>query len=214
MKQDEFSSQSGVSYSAYQKYEMGRSNPGAEAIEGFIKLGINANWLLTGSGEMLLQNEKKMPAIVPATAAQTLPEGMVKVPYFEEVMASAGHGSFPDWECQMFFFFPEQWIRKYLDVSIQDLRLIRVSGDSMAPHLRNGDTILVDCAMTRPRFEGVYVLRLDGALLVKRVQVMPGGVYHISSDNPIYQPFTIKLSEMEGEDFAFIGRVIFNGRLL
>lgn len=54
LKQDEMSAQSGVSYSAYQKYEMGRSLPCADALVGFMQLGINANWLLTGEGPMLL----------------------------------------------------------------------------------------------------------------------------------------------------------------
>ena len=56
LKQDEMAAQSGVSYSVYQKYEMGRSVPGGEAIAGFVRLGINANWLLTGEGPMLLKD--------------------------------------------------------------------------------------------------------------------------------------------------------------
>lgn len=44
----------GVPYSTYQKYELDKTQPGAEAIKGFIHAGINANWLLTGKGPMLL----------------------------------------------------------------------------------------------------------------------------------------------------------------
>lgn len=54
LNQKEFASQSGVGFSTYQKYEMGMSVPGGEAIEGFMRLGISANWLLTGEGEMLI----------------------------------------------------------------------------------------------------------------------------------------------------------------
>jgi transcriptional regulator with XRE-family HTH domain len=62
LKQDELSAQSGVSYSAYQKYEIGRSAPGADAIEGFVRAGINANWLLTGEGPMLVADITPTPA--------------------------------------------------------------------------------------------------------------------------------------------------------
>lgn len=54
LKQTEMSEQSGVSYRAYQHYEGGRSLPCADALMGFMQLGINANWLLTGEGPMLL----------------------------------------------------------------------------------------------------------------------------------------------------------------
>jgi transcriptional regulator with XRE-family HTH domain len=54
LDQRAMSAQSGVSYSAYQKYEIGCSLPCADAIAGFVQLGINANWLLTGEGPMKL----------------------------------------------------------------------------------------------------------------------------------------------------------------
>lgn len=64
LKQDEMASQSGVSYSVFQKYEMGRSVPGGEAIAGFVRLGISANWLLTGEGPMLLKDVVERPRSV------------------------------------------------------------------------------------------------------------------------------------------------------
>lgn len=54
LTQAQFAAQTGVSTRSYQGYEDGRSLPCAEAIGGFVRLGINANWLLTGEGEMLL----------------------------------------------------------------------------------------------------------------------------------------------------------------
>lgn len=45
---------SGMSLPSYKDYEAGKTMPGGEAIQGLTKLGINANWLLTGEGPMLL----------------------------------------------------------------------------------------------------------------------------------------------------------------
>ena len=207
LKQDEFAAQSCVSIRAYQTYEGGRSLPGAEAIEGFTRLGINANWLLTGEGPMLLADLK-----APAEAPAEVLEGYASIPFFEDVRAAAGGGGIVGNEASTSLLFNEEWVRTELDARLSDLRLVRVSGESMEPLLRAGDMILVDCSVTRPKFEGIYVLRLDGMLLVKRVQGLPGGVIQVSSDNPAYRPFTLKFAEMEGTDFAIIGRVVWFGR--
>jgi phage repressor protein C with HTH and peptisase S24 domain len=41
-----------ISLTALQGYEVGRSVPGGNIFEALVKLGFNANWLLTGEGEM------------------------------------------------------------------------------------------------------------------------------------------------------------------
>lgn len=53
LSQTEIAARSGVPVGTIRKYEQGPSLPGAEAIEAFVGLGINANWLLTGEGDML-----------------------------------------------------------------------------------------------------------------------------------------------------------------
>lgn len=71
LSQPEASSASGIPVGTLRKYEQGPSKPGADAIEGLVRLGINANWLLTGEGPMLLaQLRPATPAInVPALSA-------------------------------------------------------------------------------------------------------------------------------------------------
>lgn len=73
IKQAEAPSKYGVPASSYQKYELGLSAPGAEAIEAFVRAGINANWLLTGEGPMLLADLTPKPSVprinVPALSA-------------------------------------------------------------------------------------------------------------------------------------------------
>lgn len=56
LTQAQIAEQSGVSTRSYQGYEDGRSLPCADAIAGLVQLGINANWLLTGEGPMLLKD--------------------------------------------------------------------------------------------------------------------------------------------------------------
>jgi len=71
LKQVEMAEISGVSGRAYQGYEAGRSTPGGEAIAGFMKVGISANWLLTGEGPMLLKDQAAPPAAPAAPRINT-----------------------------------------------------------------------------------------------------------------------------------------------
>ena len=55
LTQDHAAALLGFPVRTYQKYELGSSAPGAGAMEAFVTAGgINANWLLTGEGPMLL----------------------------------------------------------------------------------------------------------------------------------------------------------------
>lgn len=61
MSQEDAALLFGVSYGVYQKYESDRTIPGGDAVKGFIEAGINANWLMTGEGPMLLEDAKQLP---------------------------------------------------------------------------------------------------------------------------------------------------------
>lgn len=104
--------------------------------------------------------------------------------------------------------FSTTWIKRELNAAPPDLYLILVDDESMEPTLRPGDTILLDRRATKPDREGVYILNIEGVPLVKRLQIMPGGIVKVVSDNPAYETFTIRLSDINGRDFAILGRVV------
>lgn len=197
----------------YQDYERGLRAPGADAIECFVRAGINANWLLTGEGEMRLSSYS-----APVSEAPRVEEpraGYVAVSLFNDVSAAAGHGAVVGSEApDDALMFKEEWIRFELGARPSDLCLIRVSGDSMEPTLRAGDVILVDHSARNPDREGIYILRMDGMLLVKRIQAMPGGLINVSSDNAAFSPWQLKLADMDASQVAIIGRVVWSGRRL
>ena len=95
-----------------------------------------------------------------------------------------------------------EWLPKLPD---QNLAFITVVGDSMAPLMGSGDTILVHM---NSGFlgDGVYVLRLWESLHVKRVQRVAQDEYRIVSDNPIYKDLTITADDSDG--FIIVGRVV------
>jgi transcriptional regulator with XRE-family HTH domain len=98
LKQEDASSKFGVAKSTYQKYEAGSSIPGGEAIAGFIGAGINANWLLTGEGPMLLEElqPKPQPTKINADALAAILMGAMKA------LPKADTGAIADFAVKMY----------------------------------------------------------------------------------------------------------------
>ncbi len=127
------------------------------------------------------------------------------------VRASAGPGAISDDErSRPYFAFDPRWLKAMTASSAAKLSLIRVEGDSMTPTLSAGDDILVDLADGPERLrDGIYVLRVDGTLLVKRLAIHPvGRRVTVQSDNPAYGD----LPDCGLDEIECIGRVIWAGR--
>ncbi len=126
--------------------------------------------------------------------------------------ASAGPGSLDEDErAAGVMAFDAQWLRG-LGVKPQRVSIIRVDGESMAPTLSDGDEIMVDHEDDAERLrDGVYVLRLDGVLMVKRVAIGPRrDRFSILSDNPHYPNWT----DIDPAFILIVGRVVWTGRRL
>ena len=129
------------------------------------------------------------------------------------VDASAGPGAFNDTESECAHIgFDERWLRRVSRSKSSDLSVIKVQGDSMSPTLSDGDDILVDAGDRIDRLrDGIYVLRRDDALLVKRVAPSPASRrITIKSDNASYPSWP----DCEISDVDIIGRVVWVGRRL
>jgi phage repressor protein C with HTH and peptisase S24 domain len=82
----------------------------------------------------------------------------------------------------------------------------------MRPTLSDGDDILVDGSEAARRLrDGIYVLRREEALLVKRLAVNPAaGRVAVLSDNPEYPSWP----DCDPAAIDVIGRVVWVGRRL
>lgn len=201
-----------VSLSALQSYESGRQFPGGKVFEALARMGFDTNWLLTGDGEM----KRGATAYPLAESLKTADitgehgEGFVQVPRYE-VAASAGGGAIIHSEQIVdYLSFRADWVRNSLGVSVQDLALINVKGDSMEPVLSSEDLILVDMRIRGVEDNAIYVLQFNGVLLVKRLQRRFDGSVVIMSDNPRYTPETLSGDAVEA--LKVIGRVVWAGR--
>lgn len=128
-----------------------------------------------------------------------------------EVRASAGPGAIPSAEWgRPYFGFDERWLKALTGSGANRLSIIRVDGDSMAPTLSAGDDILVDLDDAGERLrDGIYVIRVDDALVVKRLALNPvGRRVTVQSDNPAYPDWP----DCDLSGIHCIGRVIWAGR--
>lgn len=128
-----------------------------------------------------------------------------------DVMVSAGPGAF-----NRDHSIPEGWsllsldqIRMVTRAGADSLAIVRVSGDSMAPTLQNGDQILIDRSIHRIGRDGMYVIATGEEVIVKRIsRDWASKSLTISSDNPLY-PTSRGVQE---EDIVVLGRVVWISR--
>lgn len=137
-------------------------------------------------------------------------DGLVSVKR-HPVLVSAGPGAIVDSETgRPYFGFDERWLKGLTGTPSSRLSIVRVEGDSMAPTLSPGDDILVDLDDCHERLrDGIYVLRVDDALVVKRLALNPRGRrVTVQSDNPAYPDWP----DCSLNEIHCIGRVIWSGR--
>ena len=138
------------------------------------------------------------------------PDGLVSVKR-HLVMASAGPGAIVSEELgKPYFGFDERWLKGLTPTTPENLSIVRVEGDSMSPTLNAGDDILVDLGDASERLrDGIYVLRMDDALVVKRLALHPiERRVTVQSDNPAYSDWP----DCDLGEINCIGRVIWAGR--
>lgn len=196
LTQTDFGKRIGMTMQGIQKWEKGKSKPQQSTIKALIStFNVNPDWLLNGTGEMFLDNAN----------SQQEQADIISIPYYPEVSAAAGSGA---------LVYDENTV-KHLQISSaiinistgDNVCLINATGNSMQPVIDDRDLLLVDLSQKLITDEGIYVIRLDTTLVVKRVQKILNGVILIS-DNPQYPPREISADNFNENDAAVIGKVI------
>ncbi|EKP0277954.1 MAG: LexA family transcriptional regulator [Aeromonas popoffii] len=171
--------------------------------------GVSFEWLVFGVGDSAQFNRSthRQDAVADQSADYQSGE-FTTIPAYQ-VYASAGHGStVSDEPLAEPMAFRSDWLRRE-GFDPAKMAVIRAKGDSMEPTINDGDVILVRLKNGEAPRDGLYVLRLDGGLFVKRLQFDLGGV-RIISDNPLYK--SRDLSKAELAELDLIGRVVWAGK--
>lgn len=166
-------------------------------------LGVSTKTLLTGSLDSLESHEIHSPKGI----GRVKKEGFIYVPLYD-VEASAGHGALVHSEQVIdFLAFKEQFITRELGLNPKHILLIKAIGDSMNPTIRAGALLLVNSSVTKVRNDGIYVIRQNSDLLVKRIQNMMDGQLKVRSDNPEYEPLVVASKTLD-----ILGEVVWGGQ--
>ena len=127
-----------------------------------------------------------------------------------EIEASAGPGAIAEEDRAGGAAHFDPRLLAQLGVRPADAAEIRARGDSMAPLIEDGDLMLIDERDRRVRDQpAVFVIRLDGVLLVKRV-ARDGAMLRITSDNPA----AAEIAAQVPGAVEVIGRVVWLSRAL
>jgi len=135
---------------------------------------------------------------------------LVQIPVLD-VEASAGHGAVAGAESQAGQFgFDENGCASSRRRGLPTSRSSRSLANSMEPTLHDGDEVLVDVSDEQSKLrDGIYVLRMDGALNVKRVAIEPQGrKISVVSDNAAYPSW----QGLDRRSINIVGRVLWFGR--
>lgn len=197
----------GLSDSGLKRYfNDGTVPPIDKALDLSHALGVDFLWLCTGQGFP----QSDQPYIAEKQSSYSASPNDDDIVWIDsiDVFASAGNGYInDDHNLSNKLPFSQRWLSEN-GLAGKKLSLIRVSGDSMEPTLFDKDTPLVellpDDFVTR-LIDDVYVLRINGQLLIKRIQRHMGDGFLIKSDNPRYDSFHLTKDNCP-TDFKIIAR--------
>jgi len=163
--------------------------PFTELLDFCARKSISINWLLYGqSPESLVEATNKFY--------------MVK--YFNDINASAGGGSDVEFEEIEELEIPEQFVFMLGgERELKNIEAINVSGDSMEPTFSYNDIVFINRSKTDLNRGGIFTIRTEAGLFIKRVQTRLDGKIDIISDNSVYTTQTLQPNEIE-----VVGRVV------
>ena len=164
--------------------------PFGELLDFCATKSISINWMLYGqSPESLVEATNKF--------------FMIK--YFSDINASAGGGADDtDNEEVNEIEIPHEFVMMLGgERELKHIEAINVSGDSMEPTFSYNDIVFINRSKTDLQRGGIFTIRTEAGLFIKRVQKRIDGKIDIISDNSVYSTQTLDPSEIE-----VIGRVV------
>lgn len=206
LTQQEFAEKLGVHKNSIGSYERSTTKPDIEFLQAVCTVfHVEPRWLLFGDGPVHAEEAKKdMVELHKKTDDE-----IIMIPMVEAVL-SAGGGSFEtNGDSEKGYAFRCDFIRRKGNPN--NMVLMRVSGDSMEPEIKDGDVVLLDQSKTRIVPGKMFAVGFEESIYIKRIDNIPGKVI-LKSENPAYPPVELDVRGDLAEQFRVIGRVLWSGR--
>ncbi|MFH1091212.1 MAG: S24 family peptidase, partial [Pseudomonadota bacterium] len=222
----------GLSRTSIQNCEAGKQPRARSLLALSQALSVSLDWLMTGQAgpadpEWTIETERPAGSRpVPTEASLTfavdqvppLPPGEIPqadlftlVPLAEAHLSAGGGSWVPSERAQKFLAFRRDWLKAYAS-SPQNVVLLLVQGQSMAPTLVDGDLVMLDVGRRQPlNSGGIYAIGHEDTISIKRLEILLGSrnIRVISDNRNEYPPYVVDLSELR-----ILGRIIWYAREL
>ncbi|QIQ21015.1 LexA family transcriptional regulator [Zophobihabitans entericus] len=173
------------------------------------KTGYSLNWLLFGMGEADNSEPNfKQSRLKPVEWEDMAPTNteFVEVPVLD-VHLSAGDG-YCNTEGEEMYTLPfRAYTLKREGINVENLKVVRVTGDSMEPKLSDNDTVSINTADKIVRDGKMYAIRIGDVQKIKILIQNSDGSITVRSYNPDYKDEIVYKEQIESGDFTVIGRV-------
>lgn len=132
---------------------------------------------------------------------------LISVNLYKDVYASAGYGTTNSELVPTKMTFDREFLKEIFNITnFNNLDIIRVIGDSMLPHIKDGEFIFIQ-KDTQVKNGDTVIANIDGELYVKRYYKIPFEKWiKLESDNPDYPCINLDTDE-KLNSFKIIGIV-------
>jgi repressor LexA len=171
----------GVATRTVQRWEKGEQIPDGVSITKMAKAtGVQPSWLLTGEGDM--HRDLSRPANVFTLNPARKNVRMVELPLVSYVRGG-----------KLASIFHPDHVEDYItvaDVKDPQAFALKVKGESMAPKIEDGDTVIVS-PQKEVHSGDICIVRVGGEDTLKKIKV-EGNYLHLIPLNPSFEPVTVK----------------------
>jgi phage repressor protein C with HTH and peptisase S24 domain len=102
--------------------------------------------------------------------------------------------------------FTPEWLERQIGPNTGHLVSITINGDSMAPTILDGETVVIDAQDRSVTVSGIYVIAPHGRYQLKRIHLRLDGSLKVMSDNPAYEPELLMSNQVDG--LHVVGRMV------
>lgn len=202
----------GVRSSSTANWKSRGTIPYEACYKAYMLTGVSMEWLLDGEkAERKSLNKQGLRQLLGHSDYKKENNKGVQIPFYD-VEASAGHGTLViNDQYEKLLRINSDFIRDEIGVNPNNVFLMLARGDSMYPTIKDGAMIMIEKDIDHLT-DGIYVMRHETALIVKRLHLLPTGTIKVLSDNKVYEPYEIDRSVLEADSLTILGRVVWSGQ--
>ncbi|WP_227430446.1 XRE family transcriptional regulator [Psychrobacter sp. I-STPA6b] len=188
--------------------ENNRNKSSTNLVKMAIVMGVNAEWLSTGKGEMIKETPEVLDVAEWEEGSPVLAQD-IAIDYYSDLSFACGDGYIAELtEDDSSKIRISRAILDEMGVIGSNAFAARAKDDSMSPRIFDGDMILVDKSRTNIKDGKIYAIEHGGLYRCKRIYQMPNGAIRLVSDNKDeFKEIVLTKKQQIDEGFRIIGWV-------